>query len=308
MSLSDKLKVIAVMSVVLACGAGCGGSNAEPPPAAAGLEYVGSLDDTVLPELSGLAVSHLRPGVQWALSDSGNPAELVAIGADLKRLEVTRVEGAINHDWEDLASFEQDGRPWLLIADTGDNFSLRSEVSLILVPEPVSEQVSVVPARTLRFRYEDGPRDCEAMTVDVPRRRVLLADKGRHPVGLYELPLDGDDKSVRVARRLADFPDLVPTSAPRVQTMGGRNWRGTATAMDLSPDGLSLIVLSTLSVSLFQRTADEDWPEALAHPQLEQRLPKLPMFESLAFEAGGDSALAATESRPALFYRWKLKR
>jgi hypothetical protein len=112
------------MYAAMSFEAGCAGSHAEPVSPTAGFEYVGGLDDAALPELSGLAGSHLRSGVQWALSDSGNPPELVAIDADLKRLEVTRVGGAINHDWEDLASFEQDGRGWLLIADTGDNCPL----------------------------------------------------------------------------------------------------------------------------------------------------------------------------------------
>jgi hypothetical protein len=139
------------------------------------------------------------------LSDSGNDPVLVAVAPSSSGQEVVVVEGVINHDWEDLASFEQDGRAWLLVADTGDNFSLRSEVSLILVPEPGRGERQVAPARVIRFRYEDGPRDCEAMAIDATRQRVLLADKGRHPVGLYELSIAGPDTGVRVARHLADF-------------------------------------------------------------------------------------------------------
>ena len=307
MSLAFKLKVIAVIGGLSTAIAPFAASVPEPAPPIGGFQYLGALLDEAVPELSGLAASHRRPGVQWVLSDSGNAPVLVAVDADLKRLEVVQVEGVVNHDWEDLASFERDGRAWLLIADTGDNFSLRSEASLILVPEPEAGQRTVTPARVIRFAYEDGPRDCEAMAVDVPRARVLLADKGRHPVGLYELALDGDDR-VRKARRLADFPDLVPTPAPRVQTLGGVKWRGTATAMDLSPDGLSLIVLSTVSASLFRRRADQDWPQVLAQPVLSERLPRLPMFESMAFEPGGTSAQLANEARPAQFYRWQLPR
>lgn len=311
MNLPAKLKVIALVWVGFCPGVVGIAGDAGPAPPAAGFEYLGPLRDEAVPELSGLAASHRRGGVQWALSDSGNEPVLVALDADLKRVDVVRVEGVINHDWEDLASFEQDGRAWLLIADTGDNFSLRSEVSLILLAEPEAGQTSITPSRTIRFRYEDGARDCEAMAVDAPRRRVLLADKRRYPVGLYELPLerDGDvGDAVQAARRLADFPDLMPTPLPRVQTLSGSQWRGTATAMDLSPDGLSLIVLSPLSASLFRRGPGQDWPTVLAQPLLSQRLPKLPGFESMAFETGGGSARLATESRPAHFYRWTLPR
>ena len=302
MSLARILKVIAVI-----CAGAGGAVAADPgPPTADGFTYLGDLLDDALPELSGLAPSHLRPGLRWALSDSGNAPVVVAIDSDLKQQGVVQVEGGHNHDWEDVASFEQDGGAWLLIADTGDNFSLRAEVSLILVPEPPAGATSVVPARIIRFTYADGPRDCEAVAVDVPGRRVLLADKGRHPVGLYELPLDGAEQGLRMARRIADFRDLVPTPPPRVQTLGGFTWRGTATAMDLSPDGLSMVVLSTLSATLFRREPAQDWPAALARPVLSQRLPRLPMFESMMIEPGGESALLATEARPARFYRWRL--
>ncbi|WP_133882153.1 hypothetical protein [Panacagrimonas perspica] len=298
--------MITVIGALMACAIASSASTPSAAPAAEGFEYVGALLDPSLPELSGLAASFRRPGLHWALSDSGNDPALVAVDAQLVRQEVVAVEGVINHDWEDLASFEHDGEAWLLIADTGDNFSLRSEVSLILVPEPGPGQRQVAPGRVIRFRYEDGPRDCEAMAIDATRQRVLLADKGRHPVGLYELSIAGTDTDVRVARHLANFPDLVPTPPPRVQTLSGARWRGTATAMDLSPDGNMLIVLSTLSASLFRRGPDQDWTAALAQPVLSQRLPPLPMFESMALEIGGRSALLATEARPALFYRWSL--
>lgn len=306
MMLAQQLKVITVIGAFATCAIAW--SAAAPPatPAADGFTYVGALLDPSLPELSGLAASFQRPGLHWALSDSGNDPALVAVDTKLARQEVVAVEGVINHDWEDLASFEQDGKAWLLIADTGDNFSLRSEVSLILVPEPGPGERQVAPVRVIRFRYEDGPRDCEAMAVDATRQRVLLADKGRHPVGLYELSLAGPDNEVRVARHLANFPDLVPTPPPRVQTLAGARWRGTATALDLSADGNSLIILSTLSASLFRRGPDQDWTTILAKPVLSQRLPPLPMFESMALETGGRSALLATEARPALFYRWAL--
>lgn len=284
-----------------------GAAGAAPgTPEAEGFQFLGALRDPALPELSGLAASMRRADLTWALSDSGNPAELVALDGALKRAGVVRVDGVINHDWEDLAAFEDAQGRWLVIADTGDNLGLRSEVSLVVVPEPEPAAVSVAPARVIRFRYEDGSRDCESVAVDVPGRRVLLVDKGRRPAGLYALPLAGDDAVVRVSRRIGTFPDLVPTPAPPVLPIGAAKWRGMATSMDLSPDGLGMIVLSTLSATLFRRAPDQAWDAALAQPVLSQRLPRVPSFESITFARGARSALIGTEIVPTRFYSWTL--
>ena len=296
MKLEDKLKVIAA---ILAGSVQMAGAHA-----ADGFAWRGSVRDPALPELSGLAASVRQPGHYWAVNDSGNDAVLVALDADLRLTAAVPVADAVNVDWEDLASFEHDGRAWLVIADTGDNFALRSEASLIVVPEPGPGEARVVPARTIRFRYEDGARDCEAVAVDAVGRRVLLADKGQQPAGLFELTLDGPDDAVRVARRIASFPDLVPTAPPRVQTLGGAMGRGTPTAMDVSRDGRRLLVLTYLSATLFERAPDQGWAEALARPRASQRVPREPMFEAMAFDLAGTSALLGSERVPARFYRW----
>lgn len=288
----------------LSAAAGPRGEDADPSPAA-GFEYLGYAQDIALPELSGLAFSRRTPGLVWAISDSGNPPELVALDAQRRVIGVVRVDGAVNVDWEDLAAYELDGKPYLLVPDTGDNFSLRSELSIYLVPEPEPSAKSVAPVRTLHFRYEDGPRDCESAAIDVPGRRILLADKGRHPPGLYELPLDGADTG-RVARRIADFPPLVPTPPPPAQTIASVHWRGTPSAIDLSPDGRRLAVLTDLSATIFDRAPGQDWAQALKHPTLSQRLPRQPQFEALALDPRAPFALVANERTHSHLYRWTL--
>lgn len=301
MKLSHILKVVTAILAGLAFRT----AAAADVAAAGGFARLGTVENAALPELSGLAPSHREAGVFWAINDSGNDAALVAIDPQLRVTAVVAVEGAVNVDWEDLASYtERDGQPWLLIADTGDNFSLRAESSLILVPEPGAGAVRIRPARTLRFQYEDGPRDCEAVAVDAPGRRVLLADKGRVPVGLYELSLDAAEGVLQTARRIASFPELVPTAPPRVQTLGSRLSRGTATAMDVSADGQRLLVLTYLSATLFERAPGQSWSEALAHPRFSERVPREPGFESMAFDATGHWALLGPESVPARLYRW----
>src|SRR5262249_30596316 len=133
MKLRHKLKVVtAILAGVAMRTVGAG----DVAPTGV-FTLLGTLDDAALPELSGLAPSHRQAGVFWAINDSGNDPTLIAIDRQLRVTGVVAIEGAFNVDWEDLASYtERDGQPWLLIPDTGDNFALRAESSLILVPEP----------------------------------------------------------------------------------------------------------------------------------------------------------------------------
>lgn len=257
-----------------------------------------------LQELSGIYASRTRPGLYWGLNDSGHAPELLAFDAALGLRQTTRIEGAVNQDWEDLAGFQEGGKSWLVIADTGDNFGLRTEYRLIFVAEPGPGLASAAPARVIRFGFEGGARDCEAIAVDVPGRRVLLADKGRRPAGLYELALDGSDQG-QVAHKIAEFPDLVPAPAPRVQTLSSQRWRGTPTAMDLSADGRRLIVLTYQSLNLFVRAGDADWDRALATPLRSLRTPRQGGFEALAFEPDERSAVLGTEGPTTILQRWK---
>lgn len=304
MKLEDILKVITRISfpliVTISLSFARGAELSQPLV----FEPVGSLQLPEMAELSGLYASRVRPGLLWGINDSGNAPDLLAFDTGMKFRQIVRVQGVGNHDWEDLAGFQEEGRSWLVVADSGDNFGLRTEAALIFVPEPTAEAVSVKPVRTLRFSFEGGPRDCEAMAVDPVRRSILLADKGRHPAGLYELALDGADQG-RVARRIADFPDLMPTPAPRVQTLSGTRWRGTPTAMDLSADGRRLIVLTYQSLNLFVRSGDEDWRQALARPVRSLRTPRFGGFEALAFEPGERTALLGTEGPTTIIQRWK---
>ncbi len=168
--------------------------------AGTGFSPLGERQIPGLTELSGLAVSGLQQDHHWALNDSGHAASLFELDENLNLVREIAISQVLNRDWEDLASFQLDGIPYLLVADTGNNFRLRSEVSLILLREPAPGASRATPERIIRFRFEDGSRDCEALAVDVQNRQILLADKGRRPGGLYSLPLDAESGSFRAIR------------------------------------------------------------------------------------------------------------
>ncbi|WP_146909188.1 hypothetical protein [Arenimonas daejeonensis] len=139
-------------------------------------EIAGLVTDPAMDEISGMAASRTHPGDFWVINDSGNSAELQLMdGSGQHRGSVAA--GVANIDWEDLASFELDGKPYLLIADTGDNGGLRRDLVLHVLEEPSDLATPAKLAWSLRFRWPDGPRDCEAVAVDPKRGEVLLLSK-----------------------------------------------------------------------------------------------------------------------------------
>jgi len=134
-----------------------------------------------LREISGLAVSRLRPDLLWVLNDSGNPPALYAVTTNGNVEARVEVANTANEDWEDLASFRRDGTAWLLVADCGDNLASRPRVVLWIVREPHCEAATppthVHPALGIQLTYADGPRDVEAVAVDEASGLVLLLSK-----------------------------------------------------------------------------------------------------------------------------------
>jgi hypothetical protein len=271
-------------------------------------EYAGMQTDPQLDELSGLAASHAHPGIYWANNDSGNGAALFAIRADGTHVADLRIVGASNLDWEDIASYDQDGHHYLLVADTGDNGGLRQQLTLYIIEEPAQlrDDDHVRIARTILFRWPDGPRDCEAVVVDANRGEILLVSKKRIPAELYRLPLR-PQAGVPVAQRVAALPDIVQpdTAAQQERTPHGR-YRAQVTGADLSPDGRQLAVLTYGSVYLYSRSANQPWPAAFKmHPPINLALPWLPQAEAIAWSLDGASLLIGGEQVPSPLVRFQ---
>ena len=75
----------------------------QPAPGIAG-----RLQNPVIDEVSGIARSSRHADVFWVVNDDG-PSVLHAINASGRDLGQVTVKKASNRDWEDLASFSQDG-------------------------------------------------------------------------------------------------------------------------------------------------------------------------------------------------------
>ncbi|MGB0133040.1 hypothetical protein [Dokdonella sp.] len=262
-----------------------------------------------LDEISGIAASRRADEIFWVHNDAPKPASLQAINAQGKQVAQLLIDGVRAVDWEDIASFEQDGKSWLLIADVGDNAGARKDYELILVEEPVlqthGETLSRKPEWRMRFRYPDGAHDCEAMAVDTRSRQILLLSKRSSTPAVYALSLDADTGKVQVARRLTHLRTLPqPTADERTARFPAARLGNLPTAMDIDTDGRRAIVLTYRDVWLFPRAENESWLQAFG--RVPQRLPLPPMAqaEALGFDREGESILVSGEHLPAPLLRF----
>lgn len=254
-----------------------------------------TLREGALSETSGLAVSQQDPRFFWALNDSGNGPRLFlldALGGAHGSVDIADVR---NVDWEDMDSFRLNGNPFLLIADTGDNQARRDACKLIIVPEPDvrSGRVdgTIAPAWMIRYRYEDGPRDCEAVAVDSRERKVFMISKRTLPPVLYEVPLQpAATKEPILARRLG------PVNLPAADLWEGP-YAGQPTGLSFSPDGHMAAVLTYARVFLFQRRPGESWADAFAREPERLRRHGLEQAEAIAFSAEGQKIHVISEGR-----------
>lgn len=258
-----------------------------------------------LDELSGLAVSRADPTLLWGHNDSGGGAELFRIGSDGADLGSVRIAGIRATDWEDIAAFEWQGRPALLIADVGDNRSERLTVTLYAVSDPGREGRPKLLWQ-LDFRYPDQPRDCEAVAVDAADHSVLLLSKRENPKHLYRLALPTHEPPIGVATaellgEISTVPQ--PNAFDHLSNPVQAHFFGMPTALDLSPDGRSLLVLTYKNALHWRRSADQSWLDALsAAPQI-ITLPFLRQAEALAVAADGQSMFVSSEGAAAPLLR-----
>ncbi len=291
-----------VALLVSACG--------EPVPASqdgdsrpARMTVPATIEDDDIDEASGIAVSRRDPALFWIHEDSGAKARLYAIDRGGRRVGRIKLEDSDNDDWEDLAAFEIDGRPYLLAADTGNNDADRETLSLYVIAEPDlddDDKPELDPVARIDFRYPDGRRDTESVAVDVDAGRILLLTKRDIPPRLYSVPLVLEKSEPVVATFLAEVTSL-PMPARKDLLLAPKidNYYWQPTAMDIAADGSALAILTYGAVYYFEREADEDWTAALARRPLGFDIRRVRDAEALAFGHDGKTLYITTEKRNA---------
>lgn len=253
----------------------------------------GTVASPLLDEISGLAVSRKTPGVLFALNDSGNPSQLHALsetGATLGQWTVK----ARNRDWEDLGNLKMNGTDYLVIGDTGDNRQSRKESTLYLVEEPSLDTPSdtvLIPFKTLRFRYDDGPRNVEAFAFN--GNTLYLVSKepigagGPQPSRLYELEIPAHiDSTVLVARHTGNLP-LAPTNLEsRLAAAVAGVDLNHPTALDFDTASNTAYVLTYRHVIRIVKREQQSWAQAFSQSTERIHAHDLKQAEALAVMPG----------------------
>jgi len=238
-------------------------------------------------ESSGLACGRVNKNVFWTHNDSGDKPRLFAFGPHGEELAVVSVTGAQSRDWEDMASFSQNGKHFLLVADVGDNNAKRETCALYVVPEPVldtskkSKVISVAPSQTIRFSYEDGPHNCESASIDPQTSIIYLVSKENgNSCKVYSLPMPKrESKKTVVAKPIATLD--IPTT----------------TAMDISANGLRAIVLTYGHAFEYRRGPKESWDHGFARPPRRILMPRRVQGESISYGTDGKTIYLTSECK-----------
>jgi hypothetical protein len=212
---------------------------------AAKQEQYHSIANPQIKESSGLGCSTRQPGVLWTHNDSTHMPIIYAMdeqGKDLGSFHLDKME---NIDWEDMDAFKYQGKHYLLIADTGNNWKFIWSHRIYIIPEPVLKKNSsaVAPAWSFYFEYEDGKSyDVESAAVDVKNESILLLTKRHKPTLMFRLPLKpADPDNIQKARLLGELPEIKNPSA-----------------LDISDDGSQLSINTYHRIHRYRRASSED--------------------------------------------------
>lgn len=252
------------------------------------VSWLGDIEQRDLKESSGLASSIKHPGVLWSMNDSGGDAELFAMsesGVHLARFPIATTNPI---DWESLDTFELNGQSYIAIGDIGDNFGWRGEVSILVVLEPNALSDTLLePAWKITYTYPDGPRDSEAMSVDVTGERILILSKRDYPQRLYSVPLSAHDSVVAV--QLAELTHLPqPVQLDFDEDPDSAQYRYMPTGMDYDPINRRLLLTTYKDAYIYNL-------EDVRSPPLWVPMPSIGQREAITWVSGHDRAIVSRE-------------
>lgn len=145
------------------------------------------INQPLLSEASGLAVSRNRPELIWSHNDSGHPNRLFVLTAEGEERGYFSVTGAGSRDYEDMCIGPGPlaGVNYIYLGDMGDNHAQYNYIVIYRFPEP--DLSAVQPGgiyaigenlvERFEFTYPNGPRDAEALMIDPITQDLYIVTK-----------------------------------------------------------------------------------------------------------------------------------
>ncbi|MEU0937387.1 hypothetical protein [Embleya sp. NPDC005971] len=253
---------------------------AIPASAVADADVLFTIKDERITESSGLVASLRHPDVYWTHNDSSDAPRIYAIGKDGATKATITLSGVDARDWEAITVGKDDaGNPAVFVGDIGDNLHGKwPEVWIYRFAEPATLADATVKATKFRVKYDNGPRDAEALLLDPRTNKLYIASKEGEG-GLYEQPEQLSSTGVNTFKRIA---------------AGG----STVTDGAFAPDGSRFVLRGYFSATVFAAPGKE-----LAGVGV----PIQRQGESVAWSRDGKELLFGSEGKGSQVRRVELK-
>ena len=207
-------------------------------------ETIGMLDDRMLPEASGLAVSSDGKRL-YHVNDSGGGPFLYVSGLSGGGVRRVKLEGVALQDSEALTALRLNGEPSVVVGDIGDNQLRRTTVDLYAFRERDLDADAAPASGHVRARYPDGPHNAEALAAG-PDGSIYVFTKswaenlrGSAPTRIYRLTYEAwADSSV------ATFEPVGEIDLPAVATRERAPFSDVVTDASMSQDGSRFLLLT----------------------------------------------------------------
>lgn len=143
--------------------------------------------DPRIASTTGLVASAQHKGIYWTASGTG----LFAIDSTGRTVAAYTLPGGAGLDVQALTlGKDENGRPLLLIADTGDPKATRKTgVNLLTAPEPARLTGGALRVQRYVLNYPEGPRDARTLLYEPKEERLYLLTNEGTQASLYTLPL-----------------------------------------------------------------------------------------------------------------------
>ena len=147
-----------------------------------------TIKDSRITESSGLAASHLHPGIYWTHNDSDDGPYIYAVDSSTGKT-VARVTLSGIGSPRDVEAISIGPDNQIYVGDIGDNLGGKwPYVWIYRLPEPKKLVDQTVRATQYVVKYTDGARNAESLVVDPKSGRAYIIDKNENGGHLYEGP------------------------------------------------------------------------------------------------------------------------
>jgi hypothetical protein len=237
---------------------------------------------SALVELSGLAASHLHPGILYGHNDSGDTARFFAMTEQAHvNAELHLTGNPTATDWEDVSVGPCPTGSCIYLGDTGDNKLERSQYVIHRVAEPATlpsdGSIVTVSYESFPFVYPDGPHNAETLLVHPITGQVFVVIKEAGILAtVYEMPLPLQAGQVVTLTRVTSL--AVPIA------------EGVVTDGSFHPCGDRLLIRTTSVTGLFEMTRTPG-------QSLSTLFGATPVMVPVALEPQGESVTYAVDGR-----------